>query len=100
MGKWEALFEDEDNMFGGTPQSKYWDIATQANDEIVKEEFDKIMEKYAALELMLRELNDNDDLKVDRALSQYIFENAKEVENHKKGLYIEFTGEIVCRLDS
>jgi len=100
MSKWEALFEDEDNMFGGTPQSKYWDIATQANDEIVKDEFDKILEKYAAMELVLRKLHDDDDERIDRALSKYIFENSKEVENHKKGLYIEFTGEIVCRLDS
>ena len=100
MGKWEALFEDEDNMFGGTPQSKYWDIATQANDEIVKDETDKIFEKYAAMEQVLRKLHDNDDERIDRALSKYIRENAAEVENHKKGLYIEFTGEIVCRLDS
>ena len=39
MSKFEALFEDEDNIFGGTPESKYHDIASQANDEIVKNEF-------------------------------------------------------------
>ncbi|MEA1913948.1 MAG: DUF2018 family protein [Campylobacterota bacterium] len=100
MSNFEALFEDEDDVFGGTPRSKYWDIASQANDEIVKEEMDKVIEKYAAMELVLRKMHDNDDERIDRALSKYILENSMEVENHKKGLYIEFTGEIVCRLDS
>ena len=98
MAKFEALFEDEDNIFGGTPESKYHDIASQANDEIVKDEFDKIVQKFAIMEQMLREQYDSDDL--DRAIAQYGFENASEVENLKKGLYIEFTGNIVMRLDS
>ena len=46
MANYEALFEDEENIFGGTPQSKFWDIALQASDEIVKEEFEKIMQKF------------------------------------------------------
>ena len=49
MAKFEALFEDEDNIFGGTPESKYHDIATQGNEEIVKDEFDKIVQKFANL---------------------------------------------------
>ena len=27
MANYEALFEDENNIFGGTPESKYHDIA-------------------------------------------------------------------------
>jgi len=98
MGKYEALFEDEENIFGGTPESKYHDIANQANDEIVKDEFDKIVQKFAIMEKMLRDQNDSEDL--DRMIAQYGFENADEVSNMKKGLYIEFTGNIVMRLDS
>jgi len=33
-------------------------------------------------------------------IASYGFENMSEVENMKKGLYIEFTGNIVMRLDS
>jgi len=98
MSKYEALFEDEDNIFGGTPESKYHDIATQANDEIVKDEFDKIVQKFAIMEKLLRDKYDSDEL--DRMIAGYGFENMHEVENMKKGLYIEFTGNIVMRLDS
>ena len=98
MGKYEALFEDEENIFGGTPKSKYWDIAGQANEEIVSDEFDKVVQKFAIMEAMLQEKHDHEEL--DKMISQYGFENSMEVENLKKGLYIEFTGNIVMRLDS
>jgi len=98
MANYEALFEDEENIFGGTPASKYHDIATQSNDEIVKDEFDKIVEKFAIMEAMLEEFDNSGDL--DKKIAQYGFEHSKEIENMKKGLYIEFTGNIVMRLDS
>ncbi len=98
MSKYEALFEDEDSLFGGTPKSKYWDIATQANEEIVQDEFHKVVEKFAVMEAMLREKYD--DIELDSIIKQYVFENEEQIDNHTKGLYIEFTGDIVCRLDS
>jgi hypothetical protein len=98
MGKYEALFEDEDNIFGGTPRSKYNDIATQANEDIVSDEFDKIVQKFAIMEAMLQEKYDQEQL--DKIIEQYAFEKSEQVENMKKSLYIEFTGNIVMRLDS
>ena len=99
MGNYEALFEDEDNIFGGSPKSKYHDIASQANDEIVKDEFDKIVAKYAYMEMMLSK-DKGWDYDVFRDFPQFELENSRELEEKKKSLYIEFTGEIVCRLDS
>ena len=99
MSKFEALFEDEDNIFGGTPASKYHDIANQANEEIVKDEFDNIVKRYAVMELLLtKDKEFNYDLL--RELDQYAIEHSQEVEEKKKGLYVEFTGNIVMRLDS
>jgi phage host-nuclease inhibitor protein Gam len=98
MSKYDALFEDEENIFGGTPKSKYWDIALQASDDLVKDEFDKVIQKFAAMEALLRESYSDDELQ--KKIEQYCFENSMEIEEHKKSLYIEFTGEIVCRLDS
>ena len=95
---YEALFEDEANIFGGTPSSKYHDIAAQANEEIVKDEFDKIVEKFAAMEQLLEKTHPDQD--IDRMIQNHIFQNSTEVEHHKKGLYVEFTGNIVMRLDS
>jgi len=36
MSKYDALYEDEDDIFSGTPKSKFWDSINSANDEIVK----------------------------------------------------------------
>ncbi len=94
--KYEALFEDEDDIFGGTPSSKFWDIANQANDELVKDVFDKIFERMAVMEHYLEEQG----LDIDNNMTSFVISNSELVENKKKSLYVEFTGEIVCRLDS
>ena len=33
-------------------------------------------------------------------IKEYTLENHDKVKAMKKGLYVEFTGEIICRLDS
>jgi hypothetical protein len=91
--------EDEDDIFMGSPKSKFFDICTQASDDIVHDEWDKIIERYAVMELMLSQ-NQGEDFDINKKISQFSFENSDEVAKMKKGLYIEFTGEIVCRLDS
>jgi hypothetical protein len=50
------------------------------------------------MEKLLRDKYSSDEL--DRVIASYGFENMSEVETMKKGLYIEFTGNIVMRLDS
>ncbi len=98
MANFEALFEDEDNIFGGTPESKYHDIAAQANDEIVKHEFYKITEKFAVMETLLaKEFGDE---ALDKMIKSYALSNPAEIETKVKSLFVEFTGNIVMRLDS
>lgn len=91
--------EDEDDIFMGSPKSKFFDIVKTASSEVVEDELDKIIEKYAVLELLLTKDKD-EDFDLNKFLAQYAFENADEVNNMKKGLYMEFAGEIICRLDS
>jgi len=98
MGKYEALFEDEDNIFGGTPESKYHDIASQASDEVVKDEFSKIAQKFAVMEALLIEQYGEDT--IDDLIQNYAFENSIDIDTKKKSLFIEWTGNIVMRLDS
>ena len=98
MNRYEALFEDEDDIFGGTPRSKFWDIVNQASDDLVKDQFDVIFQRFAVMEVMLR--NHYSDEAIDKTVKSYPLANEDEIENHKKSLYIEFTGNIVCRLDS
>jgi hypothetical protein len=93
------FLEDEDDIFTGSPRSKYFDISGQANEEIVQDEMDKLIEKLAVMEMMLSKDKD-EEFDINNVVKQYVFENMDEVEEMKRGLYIELTGDIVCRLDS
>jgi len=98
MAKYDALFEDESNIFGGSPKSKFWDILNQASDDLVKDQMDQFFEKFTVMETMLIKEYGEDGL--DRAIKEYAFENSSQIEYNKKSTYLELTGEIVCRLDS
>ena len=98
MNKYEALFEDEDNIFGGSPQSKFWDIIGQASDDLVKHEIDKFFERFTAMEMILTNAHGEDGL--NKLIYDFSFENSTELEYNKKSTYVELTGEVVCRLDS
>ena len=95
--KW--FLEDEDDIFIGSAKSKFFDISRTANEEIVQDEMDKIIEKYAIMEIMLSK-GKAENYDINKEIAQYAFENIDEVNEMKQGLYIEFAGEIVCRLDS
>jgi len=99
MASSKYFLEDEDDIFIGSPKSKYFDISRQANNEIVEEETDSMIEKLAVMELLLSKDQDM-NFDINQVIAQYTLENSSEVEEMKKGLYIEFTGDIVCRLDS
>ena len=95
MAKYDALFEDEDDIFGGTPVSKYWDIANQTNNEVLEDEFDMIVERIAAMESMLNETNNEEDL--DQVIKSYVFANADKIDALKKSVYMELAGKLIFR---
>lgn len=97
FGDW--FTEDEDDIFMGSPKSKFFDVSREASQDIVEEEWDKIVEKVAALEMMLSEGKD-ENFDINEEIKEFKLNNEKELEAMKKGLYVEFTGEIICRLDS
>jgi len=98
MSKYDALFEDEENIFGGTPKSKFWDIANQANDDLVKDQFDQYVQKFTIMENFLIEHHGEE--KLEQMLAQYSLEKSMQLEEDKKSTYVAWTGDIVCRLDS
>ncbi|MDD2886912.1 MAG: DUF2018 family protein [Aliarcobacter sp.] len=97
FGDWFS--EDEDDIFMGSPKSKFFDVSRQASKEIVEEETDKIIEKLAVLEMIISE-NKDENFDINEYIKEYTLENYEKVKAMKKGLYVEFTGEIICRLDS
>ncbi|HEX5623398.1 MAG TPA: DUF2018 family protein [Sulfuricurvum sp.] len=96
MSKYDALFEDENDIFGGTPQSKYWDIATQVSEDLYRYDFDEIMTKIAVMEKMLMQHHDEEEL--NRIIDSYAIMNQAEVDDHKKSLYMEYAGRLIYKL--
>lgn len=96
MASYDALFEDEDDIFGGTPESKYWDIVSQVSPDIARHEFDTMIAKMAAMEMMLMEQHDEESL--NKIIERYIFSNEKMIENRKKSLYMEYAGNLIYKL--
>lgn len=96
MSKYEALFEDADDIFGGTPVSKYWDIHSQTHEDLRKDEFDRIVERLAAMEAMLAEHYDYNEL--DKIIRSYILTNFAEMEELKKSVYMELAGQLIFRV--
>jgi len=98
MAKYDALFEDESNIFGGSPKSKFWDIVNTASDDLVKDQMDQFFERFTVMETLLTQQHGEQEL--NQLIKKYSFENSTELEFNKKSTYIELAGEIVCRLDS
>ena len=91
--------EDEDDIFMGSPKSKFFDVSREASKDIVEEEIDKIIEKLAVLEMIISE-GKGEDFDINQYIRDYTLDNMDDVNGMKKGLYVEFTGEIISRLDS
>lgn len=96
MSRFEALFEDEDDIFSGSPQSKYWDIAKQVSEDLYQYDFDEIMTKIAVMEKMLMQQHNEDDL--NRIVERYALMHQEEIELHKKSLYMEYAGRLIYKL--
>ena len=94
MSKYSALFEDEDDVFLGSPTSKLMDIIFNANNDVVRFDLENFMKRRAALEMVLEEkLGENYGEMIDI----FIVENREEVEIKTKSLSIELMGEIVSK---
>jgi len=92
--KYSALFEDEDDVFLGSPVSKLMDIVFTANNDVVRFDLENFIRHRAAMEMLLDEhLGDNFHEKVQR----HMVENRDEVETKMKSLCIELMGEIVSK---
>jgi len=91
---YSALFEDEDDVFLGSPESKLMDIMFNANNDVVRFDLANFIRRRAAMELLLNEhLGEEFDKKVDMLM----VESRDDVERKMKSLCIELMGEIVSK---
>jgi len=97
MGKFDSLFEDEDNIIGGSPVSRYWDIHDQLSKDLIKDEFDKIVERLVALEGLLSEVHDYEEL--DDKVASYCATNYATMDEFKKSTYMDLAGKLIYRMN-
>lgn len=94
--KYAALFEDDNDIFLGSPKSKFLDIVFNANKNLVKNELSAIIDRMAALEIMIDEKVGGE---WERELAINDYTRTSEVEERAKSLYIEFTGNILTQAE-
>jgi len=94
MSNYAALFEDEEDIFGGSPRSKFMDVVFNANNDIVRQELAKFIEKAATMELMLEKYVGED---INKAVEQYYFEHQDECDTKAKSIYVEIMGEVLSQ---
>jgi len=89
-----ALFEDEDDIFGGSPKSKFMDVVFNANNDIVRQELEAFIEKVAVMELMLEEHVGED---IHRAVESYRAQNQDACDTKAKSLFVELMGSVLSQ---
>jgi len=96
--KFDALFNDDDGMgmMGGTPRGRYWDIWGQTSKDLREDEFDLLVERIAALETLLGEHYDYDNL--DKVVRSFTITNIDKMEELKKSVYMELAGQLIYRV--
>ena len=90
------FMHDEDDLFGGSPEGKYFDIIFNANRNLVKNELINNLEKIAALELLLEEIL-GEDKDIERIIQNFILEHQDQIESRKNDLFIEGMGNILTQ---
>ncbi len=88
------LYEDEDDIFMGSPKSKFFDILFNANKDLVKTKLLHIIDRYNAMELLLeKELEGN----VDHAIASVLLEEADDIMHRNNDFFIATVGEILTQ---
>jgi len=93
--KYSALFEDEDDIFLGSPESKFNDIMFNANRNIATNELNSMVKKLAMMEILLADKYDAEEL--EKKFRSMALVEAEAVEEKSKSIYVELTGNILCQ---
>lgn len=87
-----SILEDEDDIFMGSPKSKFFDIIYNANRGLVEQELERVYERHAAMEMLLEEsLGDE----LEHKIKAVLFEKSQEIDAMTKSLYMESTAKVV-----
>ncbi len=90
------MFLEDDELFGGSPRKKYFDIIFNANQNLVEDELASNLEKIAAFELLFEEMM-GEDKDILQIVQNYIWENQDKIKAKQTNLFIEGMGNILTK---
>ncbi len=91
-------FNEDDDLFGGTAEKKYFDIVFNANRSVVENELSNNLRRMNALEKLLEaRLEEGEDL--EQMVISYLASNIEEVESELKNSYIAGMGDILTQAE-
>lgn len=96
MSKFAALFEDEDDVFLGSPKSKFFDVVFNANNDVAIYELEAMVDRMATLELMLEEKMDSLE-EIENKIREYKYSRTDDIAAHAKNTYIFYMGAILSK---
>ncbi len=90
------MWLEDDDIFGGKPEKKFFDIVFNANRNLVQDELNNSVRKIATLELLLEEmLGEGKD--TDAIINNYVFNNQDKVNQRVNNIYIEMMGNVLTQ---
>ncbi len=91
------IFNDEDDFLVTTPKRNYFDIAKNANQNIVEQELEKMFERLVVAESILEEKGLEEEIK--GKLYAMRATEPKELEDRINSIFLELTGNIVTQCE-
>ncbi len=90
------MYFEDDDILGGSPKSRFFDILFHANRNVVEAEVEKMVEWMAALELIVEE---KCGLDVEKEVVNVLYdeEQRAKLEQKVNSLYIEYMGKILSQ---
>ena len=96
MSKYSALFEDEDDIFLGSPKSKFFDVVFNANNDVARYELEDMIDRMATMELLLEEKMGSLEA-IENTIKEYKYSRTSDIEAHAKNTYIYYMGAILSK---
>jgi len=93
-------FDDDEGSFnggtfGGNPKDQYFAIAKTANQNVVEQEVDELLRRFAVAEILLEKEGLSD--KWEEMIASMVID--KELDERTASLYIELMGNIVTKCE-
>jgi hypothetical protein len=91
-------FHEDDDLFGGTAEKKYFDIIFNANRSVVENALSDNLRRMNALEALVEErLGENEEL--EALVRSYLASNIERAEDELKNAYIAGMGDILTQAE-